>query len=352
MHPRRHRLAACLLVLAALLAPVPAWAAPDKGASEESQLYKRLLKSTVLVLSFEPGAVKGGRVSFHEATGWVVDVKRRLVVTNYHVVKGQDHFAVCFPSFIGGKLVTERSAYVGSAVRGGGISAKVVVANEQRDLAVLKLELKMPHGVLALPLAKKEPRPRQTVYSIGNPGSAPQLWRFFVEKVAEVGQRRFDSYRPGSKEPFHHDARVIQVHLPANVQGRGPGESGGPLVSPAGELLGVTQGGDLARKPPFVTYITVLEVKTLLKAKGLLPAPEPEIVAQHKPKPVPAQEAASHRDEPSPDAEAEVQLKLAQQLADAGRTGPARTRLQALITKYPKSEAAKDAQKLLDQLKE
>jgi hypothetical protein len=351
MQPRRP-LAVCLLVLAAALAPAHAWAAPDKAEPDTAQLYKRLLKSTVLILSFEPGAVQGRRVSFHESTGWVVDVKRRLVVTNYHVVKGQDRFSVFFPSFVNGRVVTERSAYVGAAVRGAGIPATVVVANEQRDLAVLKLEQKLPRAVLAMPLARKEPHPRQTVYSMGNPGSDPQLWRFFTEKVFEVGPRRFDSFRMGSKEAFHHDARVIQVHLPANVQGRGPGESGGPLVSGAGEVVGVTQGGDLNKKPPYVTYISVLEVKALLKARKLLPAPEPEVVAQHKPKPPPVQEAASHHDEPSPGEEAEVQLKLARQLADAGRTGPARTRLQALISKYPKTEAARTAQKLLDELKE
>src|SRR6516225_5508247 len=117
-----------------------------------------------------------------------------------------DAAVVSFPAFREGKLVLDRSAYL-SQVRRDGIEGKVMAADEKRDLAVIELRA-LPPGTLALPLAAQDPSPRQTVYSLGNPGSE-KMWCFFSQKVANVARRRFLSTSTGAQDSTHLvEARV------------------------------------------------------------------------------------------------------------------------------------------------
>src|SRR5437016_5661475 len=71
--------------------------APRKG------LYQRTLSGTAWVI-----IPRGGQSGL--ASGWVLDVSRRLLITNYHVVGNSDNVFVVFPMFQGGTLVAEKSA--------------------------------------------------------------------------------------------------------------------------------------------------------------------------------------------------------------------------------------------------
>ena len=80
---------------------------PKKTESTDSgeKVYDRTLHSTVWVLI----PVSGTRA--RSGSGSLIDVNRRLVLTNYHVVGDDDTGFVSFPIFQGGKLVAERDAY-------------------------------------------------------------------------------------------------------------------------------------------------------------------------------------------------------------------------------------------------
>jgi hypothetical protein len=78
------------------------------------------------------------------------------------------------------------------------------------------------------------------------------------------------------------EARVIETDSPTN-----PGDSGGPLLNDAGELVGVTQGGAI-KANSVSTFVDVYEVKRLLDSRdvratrsGDRPAPErPPVLAR------------------------------------------------------------------------
>src|SRR5262245_52083654 len=136
-----------LLVFLACRGSVAADDTPRKG------LYQRALRSTALI---EAGSNKG--------TGWVVDAKRRWLITNSHVVGNQDSVFATFPMYENGRLVAERSAYRNSSQR---VRGNVVDVDLHRDLALIEVE-SLPANITALPFAKEPPSPGDMVHSVGN----------------------------------------------------------------------------------------------------------------------------------------------------------------------------------------
>jgi hypothetical protein len=157
-------------------------------------------------------------------TGWVVDAKRKLVVTNYHVVRDKEAAAVFFPLYVGGALVRDRKAYNPYIARGAGIPGKILARDRKRDLALIQLSY-VPQGALALSLAAQEVQPNDRVYSVGNPATG-KLWSFFPSKVLKVADFKLTSRKDDFV--FKMEARMIQTDASPNG-----GESGGPLVNSA-----------------------------------------------------------------------------------------------------------------------
>src|SRR5262249_49476789 len=132
--PMRNFILLASAFIAAVAPPRPAAAAdaPGKG------LYQRTLSGTAWVL-----ISRGSHNAM--ASGWVLDVPRRLLVTNNHVVGGSDSVLVVFPRYEGGKLVAEKSANLDSGRR---IRGTVLDSDPKRDLALIELE-SLPPGVTA-----------------------------------------------------------------------------------------------------------------------------------------------------------------------------------------------------------
>src|SRR5947209_2360339 len=63
-------------------------------------LYQQTVKAAVWV-----------RCGEGSGSGWVADRKRKLIVTNHHVVEDQDEARIYFPVWTDGDLVVEKSAY-------------------------------------------------------------------------------------------------------------------------------------------------------------------------------------------------------------------------------------------------
>jgi S1-C subfamily serine protease len=256
---------ACFLATLTALAA----AGPARAQAVESgvKVYQDTLKSTVWVVSNRGQ----GRVA--TGSGALIDRRRQLVLTNYHVVGDVDRATVYFPDFRGGKLVAERDYYRERA-RELGIRGHVVARDKRADLALIQID-RVPDGAQALPLSSEGVSPGQTVHSIGNPGGSGALWVYTPGKVRQVYQKRWAA-RAGNEE-FQFEARVIETDSPTN-----PGDSGGPLVNDKGELVGVTQGGAV-KASLLSTFIDVSEVQSFLNSSEVRAVKAPGGQAEREP---------------------------------------------------------------------
>jgi S1-C subfamily serine protease len=200
-----------LALTLALLATAPA-------AAQDPDLYARTLKATVLIVPSTGGG-----------TGWVVDRDRGLVVTNEHVVGRDAEVAVIFPEYDADGRPLAEPVHYAKARR---VRAEVIDADGPRDLALLRLRERPPAGVTALRPAARDPRPAERVHSIGNPDASGAMWVYSTGTVRQVYRKAW-RYQDGPAR----DARVVETQSPIN-----PGDSGGPVVNDAGEVVGVVSG--------------------------------------------------------------------------------------------------------------
>lgn len=215
-------------------------------AGADEKVYQSTLPSTVWVLT--PRA---------SGSGFVFDAGKKLVATNYHVVRDHYHVRVVFPQRKqpGGELNVSRMHYRMNAGKLA-IPARVIASDPQRDLAILRLD-RLPAGVKALKLAEKNPSPGQRVHSIGNPGASDALWLYTSGTVRQVYDKTM-RMRSG----FVVRAKVVETQSAIN-----PGDSGGPVVNDAGELVGISQSFR-AKSRLLSSCIAVSELKTLVAGKS------------------------------------------------------------------------------------
>ncbi|NCU30124.1 trypsin-like serine protease, partial [Candidatus Saccharibacteria bacterium] len=138
-------------------------------------------------------------------TGWVTE--GGYIVTNQHVIEGHTWISVRFNN---------------SSARE--YAAQVVIADENNDLAVLKLNDENENRPRGLPIAAKLPKIGAEVFTIGYPksdvmGMNPKVTNGIVSALS------------GIKD----DPRVIQTTVAIQS-----GNSGGPLLNMKGEVVGIT----------------------------------------------------------------------------------------------------------------
>lgn len=221
------------------------------AASADVDTYKNTLKATCWVLAKDNGETSSG-------TGVLVDAEKRLVVTNYHVVGTARSAVVFFADTTNGVPNVDRKHYL-KEVKKLGLRGRIVAADLKRDLALIELS-RLPANAKALPLAKSSIGPGESVQSIGNPGSTEALWVYTSGTVRSVYQKKF---RTGAGE---HDFKVVETQSPINS-----GDSGGPVVNSAGELVAISQA--ISPKARLVSYcVDISELKDLM-AEPWKPAP-------------------------------------------------------------------------------
>ena len=146
-------------------------------------------------------------------SGFVIDGDG-YIMTNAHVVNGAQRIQVVLPpSDADGSLRTALSG------RTRTVPARVVGFSSEIDLALLKIEQKVP----ALPLATyTKVRQGEIVFAFGSPGGLRNtITRGIISAVA----RQTDA-----------DSPLIFIQTDAAIN---PGNSGGPLVNAKGEVVGV-----------------------------------------------------------------------------------------------------------------
>lgn len=235
--------AVCLGAWLALLA------GPARAQNRASEVYRETLPATVLI--------KTGPGSW--GSGWVISLKHRLVITNHHVIADAKQIEVYFPALSRGKVIAEPEYYEEQA---DPIRGTVVDSDPKVDLALVELK-SMPATAVELFLGL-DTSPGESVYSIGNPGSAAAYWVLSVGTVRGVVTRKIQ-YKKQLVE-----ARIVETDLAIN-----PGDSGGPVVNDNGDLVGVISGhvGD-AQLISFVIHVS--EVKNFYRRTERLVNPRTE----------------------------------------------------------------------------
>lgn len=314
-----------------------------KSDPEDSgeKVYDRALHSSVWILvPVGPGRARSG-------SGALIDAGRRLILTNYHVVREDDRVLVHFPIYINGKPVAEKKAYAANR----SIPAKVLAREPRRDLAIIQLEGAVPTEAKALKLAKDSPRPGSRVHSIGNPSASGALWVYTEGSVRQVYSKKFTTRGKDGEAPFEVDARIVETQSPVNA-----GDSGGPVVNDKGELVAIVEGHlEDSQARAVSMFIDVTEVRDLLVSKHL--AKMTAVKETDKPKevqPTSDQEKVKPEEDSATKKErsAARQLKYVKEFVSAGKTDLARDHCKEIIEKYPDTKAGKEAKELLEKLKD
>jgi tetratricopeptide (TPR) repeat protein len=194
--------------------------APESLSPKE--IYHKLLPSTCWVV-YEVRVGSGTRLLW--GTGWVIEGRRRLIVTNHHVVDGVDVVDVVFPILKDGRVVNDASDYVKRVDR---IIGTVIDRNPQCDLALIQLA-KLPATAAAVGLATESPDPGERVFTIAAIAAGDEnFWDLTSGSVRQVARRHL------TNGGF---ASVVETDMPFNQ-----GNSGGPVVNDRAELVAVAEG--------------------------------------------------------------------------------------------------------------
>ena len=179
----------------------------DEEEQQNIAVYKKVLPSVVNITSttvawdffYGPVPQQG------QGSGFILN-KDGLILTNYHVVKGNERGTVDV-------TLSDKHKY----------KAQVLTVDEGHDLALLKIDAP---GLIPATLAETSSNLAvgQRVYAIGNPfGLSGTMTRGIISAIRSV--------RGPESAPIDD---AIQTDASVN-----PGNSGGPLLNSRGEVIGV-----------------------------------------------------------------------------------------------------------------
>jgi tetratricopeptide (TPR) repeat protein len=204
------------------LGPLPQLEQVVPGALTPKDIYHKLLPSTCWVVHEKR---IGSESVLSMGTGWVVEARRRLIVTNHHVVDGVDVVGVVFPILKDGRVVNDARAYWNGVDR---ITGTVIDRSPRRDLALIQLA-KLPTAAPALTLATECPDPGERVFTVAAMADGDEnFWDFTSGNVRQVSRQHLANRQL---------AGVVETDMPFNR-----GNSGGPVVNDRGELVAVVEG--------------------------------------------------------------------------------------------------------------
>lgn len=207
--------------------------------SPAATAYAAIIPSVVQVIGY--GKSKDGKNDVKEGVGTgVVIVDKGIILTNLHVVRGAQTIKVIFSD-------------------GLETSASVTGTQPENDLAVLQAD-KIPDDLISATLrSTADLRPGDQVLAVGFPfGIGPSASSGVVSGL----KRSFRS--PEGKQEM---SNLIQFDAAAN-----PGNSGGPLVTMDGEVVGiVTAILNPSRQRTFIGIGFAVPIENAATAIGMHP---------------------------------------------------------------------------------
>jgi S1-C subfamily serine protease len=200
-------------------------------------------------------------------SGFVVDVKKKWIITCRHVVADRDRVDVYFPWTRDGKLVTEKSEYLGNRPllreRGLLTTAKVLKKSDDADLALLEAE-SLPASVIALSLASSAVLPGEPLRVVGHRIDLDTVFNLTTGFARQSGRLANGYFWRGKKLAVNADAILGQLPIEE-------GDSGGPALSAKGEVVGMVSA--LRRQAPLAAVaISAAEIRKFLAVAE--PAPK------------------------------------------------------------------------------
>jgi len=221
---------------------------PVRGEEEFSAIVEQARQAVVRIETAGPKRSVGA--------GFLVD-KSGLVATNYHLLAGAQECTVEF--------VDKRRYRV----------AQVEAVEHSADLAVLRIP---EQDVEALMLATGPPQQGDEVYTFGVPSALGfRVSRGVVSAVTAVNEDRDGQSKAGEGPSTNDPTRIELVQSDAPIFS---GNSGGPLLSSRGEVLGVnswqiTQGQNLSCASATANLRRLLEAAQSATPIAGLPKPQP-----------------------------------------------------------------------------
>jgi S1-C subfamily serine protease len=214
-------------------APVSEFMGSSRSA-KDVQIYKVFSPAIVLLVNKE--SLGSGSLLSTDGT----------IITNYHVVKGHSSVAVVFKPTKEGAEPTRDDIKIG----------QVVKYDEIADLALIKV-VDVPVGRTPIRLGgSDEISVGADVHAIGHPSG--ETWTY---TTGIISQYRIGFSWQNEGDDVEHKADIIQTQTPIN-----PGNSGGPLISDAGNLIGVNSFKATGEALNFA--VSVDEVKRFLLRSG------------------------------------------------------------------------------------
>lgn len=187
------------------------------GANPQSELYRRFFEQ-FFGEDFDggqgggggiPGAPPGGqgRKATSLGTGFIIDDKEGLILTNYHVIADAEEIKI---------ILTEEDK------DREGIDAKVVGGDAEADVAILKI--KPDRKLKMAPFGDSDAlQVGEWVMAVGNPfGHGHTVTKGIISAKERV------------VTPISPFSNYLQTDAPIN-----PGNSGGPLINTRGEVIGI-----------------------------------------------------------------------------------------------------------------
>lgn len=190
------------------------------GANPQSELYRRFFEQ-FFGEDFDgggggdggvPGLPPGGgggasRKATSLGTGFIIDDKEGLILTNYHVIADADEIKI---------ILTEDDK------DREGIDAKVVGGDAEADVAILKI--KPDRKLKMAPFGDSDSlQVGEWVMAVGNPfGHGHTVTKGIISAKERV------------VTPISPFSNYLQTDTPIN-----PGNSGGPLINTRGEVIGI-----------------------------------------------------------------------------------------------------------------
>jgi S1-C subfamily serine protease len=222
--------------------PEPAFEEPQAAKLSAADAYEAILPSVVHVRGYAKGeeddaADKGSERS--SGTG-VIIVDNGTILTNLHVVQGAERVKVTFSD-------------------GTESEAEVVGTRAEHDLAVVKAKT-LPDDIKPATLRSTQGlRPGDPVVAVGFPfGIGPSASSGVIS-----GLKR--EYRSEDNRPLL--TNLIQFDAAVN-----PGNSGGPLVTTDGEVIGIVTGLlNPTRQRVFIGIGFAVPIENAAGAVGLSP---------------------------------------------------------------------------------
>src|SRR6266542_1281880 len=205
---------------AALLATSSSGTSYDPSSEPIVQVVKRVTPAVVTVTSTTQSAgnfLTGRSTSEAVGTGFVVR-SDGLILTNYHVIQNALETKVRLPD-------------------GRTLSARVLATDQAHDLAVLKIDAR---NLSAVPLGdSSKVAVGERVIAIGyalDLSGAPTVTSGIISSIQRTIEVQDSSGGPQTSTRTYHD--MIQTDAALNS-----GNSGGPLVTLDGEVIGINAAG-------------------------------------------------------------------------------------------------------------